>query len=260
MTFYRCPAMTHWPLVECRAAGGSQTGVTASMAVFNSFPLFSPISYQQGVSHHLNGRSSIITHKVGFSVSNARPNFSCSVSMADGQSNNNGKLKLNQIMDKAREIWNGLPEPVKSFPWNRVLDNFIQLILDVVVAVIKFLSVPILAISSLSEMSYCARERKLFFVPVPFALGFSVAGILKDTAQEFSPLLKDAEVPWHLILIAVFLALLKLLGPYYPYWGRIFIPHFANGGLLRVIVMMYFWYQKPKKSQLLQNVKSSEQN
>ena len=144
----------------------------------------------QGVSHHLNGRSSIITHKVGFSVSNARPNFSCSVSMADGQSNNNGKLKLNQIMDKAREIWNGLPEPVKSFPWNRVLDNFIQLILDVVVAVIKFLSVPILAISSLSEMSYCARERKLFFVPVPFALGFSVAGILKDTAQEFSPLLK----------------------------------------------------------------------
>lgn len=71
---------------------------------------------------------------------------------------------------------------------------------------------------------------------------------------------QDGDVPWHLIAIAVFLTLLKVPGPYYPYWGRFFVPHFANGGLLRVFIMMYFWYQSPKKSQLLHNVESSEQN
>jgi len=45
---------------------------------------------------------------------------------------------------------------------------------------------------------------------------------------------QDAEVPWHLIAIAVFFVLLKLPGAYYPYWGRMLIPHFANGALLRV--------------------------
>lgn len=93
-------------------------------------------------------------------------------------------------MDKAREVWNALPEPIKIFPWNRVRDNFIQRTLDVAIAVIKYLSAPLLFVSSLSEMSYCAHERKLFLVPVPLILGFSVAGILKETVQELSPLTK----------------------------------------------------------------------
>ncbi|KAL2938660.1 Dihydroorotate dehydrogenase [Bienertia sinuspersici] len=110
-------------------------------------------------------------------------------------------------------------------------------------------------------MSYCAHEKKLFLVPFPLIFGFVFAGILKETTQEVSPIIKqDAEVPWHLIAIAAFLTLLKLPGPHYPYWGRIFIPHFANGGLLRVFLMIYFWYQRPKKSRLLQYVESAEQN
>lgn len=110
--------------------------------------------------------------------------------MADGHSDDHGKLNMDQMLDKGREFWNGLPKPIKSFPWNRVLDNFIQRILDVVIAVIKYLSAPVLAVTSLSEMSYCAHERKLFLVPVPLVLGFAVAGILKETAQEVSPLIK----------------------------------------------------------------------
>ncbi|KNA14998.1 hypothetical protein SOVF_102260 isoform A [Spinacia oleracea] len=247
--------------------------MSPAMAVSYTSPFLHPLFYKQGISHHssgrqpffqpnaLNGKGSFTTYKTGFVVQNTRRSFSCSISMSDGQSSgNHGKLNLDQIMDKAREVWNALPEPIKIFPWNRVRDNFIQRTLDVAIAVIKYLSAPLLFVSSLSEMSYCAHERKLFLVPVPLILGFSVAGILKETVQELSPLTKDADVPWHIIGIATFLILLKLPGPYYPYWGRLFIPHFANGGLLRVFVMMYFWYQRPSKSRSLQNVESPEQN
>lgn len=59
---------------------------------------------------------------------------------------------------------------------------------------------------------------------------------------------QDAEVPWDLIAIAVFFTVLKLPGPYYPYWGRIFIPHFANGGLLRVLLSLFLWYRRPRET------------
>lgn len=241
--------------------------MSPAMALSYSSPFLLPLSYQQVSARRpffrpdsVNGKGRFLTYRAGLVVRNTRPSFSCSVSMTDGHSGNDGKLNLDQIMDKAREVWNGLPNPIKSFPWNRVLDSFIQLILDVAISVIKYLSAPVLAVSSLSEMSYCAHERKLFLVPVPLILGFAVAGILKETAQELSPTTKDADVPWHMIAIAILLIILKLPGPYYPYWGRMVVPHFANGGLLRVFVMMYLWFQKPKKSPLLQDAECSDYN
>ena len=58
---------------------------------------------------------------------------------------------------------------------------------------------------------------------------------------------QEAEVPWHLIAIAIFFTLIKLPGPYYPYWGRIIIPHFVNGVLLRTIWFAIMWYRRPQK-------------
>lgn len=59
---------------------------------------------------------------------------------------------------------------------------------------------------------------------------------------------QEAEVPWHLIAVAIFFTLIKLPGPYYPYWGRILIPHIANGGLLRTLWFTFLWYRRPKKA------------
>lgn len=52
-------------------------------------------------------------------------------------------------------------------------------------------------------------------------------------------------MPWHLIAIGIFFTLLKLPGPYYPYWGRIFIPHLANGALWRTLWLAFMWYRRP---------------
>lgn len=158
-----------------------------------------------------------------------------------------GRDYWDHAMDKGREYWDKCPQPVKNFPWNRAMENFIQHILDVVLSVIRFLYVPLLAVSSLSEVSYCAHERKLFLTPFPLLIGIVLARVLRETALELSPLLKDAEVPWHLIVIAIFFILLKLPGPYYPYWGRILIPHFANGGLVMSLWDAFWWYRRPLK-------------
>lgn len=110
--------------------------------------------------------------------------------MSAGQSDNPGKTKFERLLDMAMKLWESTPSPVKSFPWSRAFDNFILLILDLILAVVKYLSVPLLLVSSLSEMSYCAYQKKLFLVPVPLLIGVAVAGVLRQTAIELSPLLK----------------------------------------------------------------------
>ncbi|GAB2293156.1 hypothetical protein Dimus_027364 [Dionaea muscipula] len=175
-----------------------------------------------------------------------RSNVSCAVSMADGGTGGSGEVDLDHIIGKVKKYWGKLPQPVKTFPWSQVLENFIQLVFDLTVVVIKCLSVPLLAISSLSELSYCAHERKLRLVPIPLIIGFAVGGFLRGIAEELSPIPKDAAAPWHLITLAIFFLLLKLPGPYYPYGARIFIPHFANGGLLRILWFVYLWYRRSR--------------
>ncbi|KAK1358776.1 Embryo defective [Heracleum sosnowskyi] len=205
-------------------------------------------SIKQGKSSSLKSNSFILSVNTSKGYRNPRQKTICAINMAAGGLGEPMKAKLDLISQKARSVWDSSPQPVKSFPWNKAAESFIQLILDLVLAVMKYLSVPVLAVSSLSEMSYCAHERKLLLVPIPILVGVALAGILKETALELSPLLKEAEVPWHLIAVAIFFTLIKLPGPYYPYWGRILIPHIANGGLLRTLWFTFLWYRRPKKA------------
>ncbi|KAG6492718.1 uncharacterized protein LOC122000161 [Zingiber officinale] len=152
---------------------------------------------------------------------------------------------LNLRIDDILKMFDGFPEPVKNFPWMRVVRIFQSIIFELVLAVLRYLSVPLLAITSLSEMSYCAHERKMGVIPIPFAFGFTLAKVLKGVAEDFSSDLKEGETPWHLFLIASFFTLLKLPGPYYPYLGRLLIPHFANGGLCMSFWLIFMWYRRP---------------
>lgn len=103
------------------------------------------------------------------------------------------KLNFDNLLRRTKHVWDNSPQPVKEFPWNRAFGNFIQLVLDLAISVVKFLFVPILAVSSISEMSYCAHERKLALVPFPLVIGMVVAGVLQETALKISPRLKVVE-------------------------------------------------------------------
>ncbi|KAL7082674.1 hypothetical protein ACP275_14G115800 [Erythranthe tilingii] len=204
-------------------------------------------------------QSCILNFKVNRLSQNSQKTL-CSMNISADQPNDPSKLSIGYIADKARSLWESSPEPVKSFPWNKTLDNFIQLILDLVLNVVKYLSLPVFAVTSVSEMSYCAHERKLFLIPLPFLVGVGVAGVLRNAALESSPYLKNAEVPWHLISVLIFFALLKFPGPYYPYWGRILISHFANGAILRTLWFMFLWYRKPQKTSEFNHTDSKTDN
>ncbi|KAM7470695.1 hypothetical protein LguiA_008878 [Lonicera macranthoides] len=194
-------------------------------------------------------QSSISSFMTNGVYRNIRRKSLCLASMSAGESDGRGKINMDHIIKKATKLWDSSPQPIKSFPWDKALENFIELIVHLIAVVTKYLCIPVLAISSLSELSYCFHERRQFLVPFPLLVGMAAAGVLKETAEELSPLLKeDAKVPWHLIAIAAFFTLIKFPGPYYPYWGRILIPHFANGGLLRILWFSFWWYRRPQKA------------
>lgn len=123
-------------------------------------------------------------------VHKSRLTIPCSVNMATGKSDEPEKLNMDRFMELMRHFWEIMPQPIKSFPWMAALESFIRINLDLVHAVAKYLCVPLLALSSLSEMSFCAQEKKMIFIPILFLAGFSVAGVLNDTATELSPHLK----------------------------------------------------------------------
>lgn len=117
----------------------------------------------------------------GFPIS--RPNAT------SGESDGHERLVLGWI-ENARKVFDGLPQPVKSFPWMRFLGIFQNLAFGLALVVAKYLAIPLLAISSLSEMSYCAHERKMGFIPIPFLAGFVVAGVANHAAIDLSSDLK----------------------------------------------------------------------
>ncbi|KAF6143404.1 hypothetical protein GIB67_029573 [Kingdonia uniflora] len=116
---------------------------------------------------------------------------SCTMNVTAGESDGHRRrLNVDQTVVKVRKIWENFPEPVKSFPWFKTLENFVQVIFYLVCAVGKYLCIPLLTISSLSELSYCAHERKMVLIPVPLVTGIAIAGVLRDTILELSPHIK----------------------------------------------------------------------
>lgn len=94
-----------------------------------------------------------------------------------------------------RHLFDDLPQSVKKFPWARTMENLLTIAFNLAVAMFKYLSPPILALMQLSEMSYCAHERKLLLAPTPFLAGLTVLGAMKDTAIELSEDLKEEGSP-----------------------------------------------------------------
>ncbi|XP_023554290.1 uncharacterized protein LOC111811592 isoform X2 [Cucurbita pepo subsp. pepo] len=116
------------------------------------------------------------------------------MNMTAGQPDDSGRVRWDSLKDRVKKLWESSPEPVKRFPWNEALDNFIQLIADLGLTVIKYVCVPLLVVTSLSETSYCAHQKKLLIVPFPLIIGFSVAKVMGQTALSLSPILKNSMV------------------------------------------------------------------
>ncbi|KAF9608891.1 hypothetical protein IFM89_012059 [Coptis chinensis] len=85
------------------------------------------------------------------------------------------------------KVWKSLPQQVWSFHWPEALENFLELMLGLVYVVAKYLSVGLVALTSLSELPYCAHERKMQLVPIPLLIGIIVARIFKDATLELYP-------------------------------------------------------------------------
>ncbi|KAL5563897.1 hypothetical protein UlMin_033644 [Ulmus minor] len=118
-------------------------------------------------------------------------------------------IKLDHLVDKARKLWDSSPPQVKSFPWNRAFDNFIQLVLDLVRAVVKYLSVPLLAVSSLTVSG-----------PGPLIIGLAVVGVLRQTTLDVCPILKQ----WKLFFIGISMIIISK----YSIWDFLFVLFFSG--------------------------------
>lgn len=157
-----------------------------------SFVDFSKSCLQFTLSYSKNNKD--CTFKGADEPKLSKRSFLCrAIHMESEHSGEPKRLSFDNLLRKTKDVWNNSPQPVKEFPWDRAFGNFIQLVLDLALSVVKFLFVPILAVSSISEMSYCAHERKLALVPFPLVIGMVVAGILQETALKISPRLKVVE-------------------------------------------------------------------
>lgn len=175
--------------------------------------------------------------------STARPVVQCVSSTVGGSSSeevgeSGGDRVQSNVISK---VWAKAPEPVKVFPWDKAGWLFVKRVQYHFWTVGKWLVIPVFAVSMLSELSYTLSKGKLFIIISGMIGGFAFAGILKETAIELNSEYETGETPWHLVQLGLLFAALKLIGPYLPGWGRVSVPHFANGGFLHVIKLVNDW-------------------
>jgi len=146
------------------------------------------------------------------------------------------------------KLWEVCPEPVRKFPWKKAGERVIHHLFQPILGVAKRLLIPILTVTFLMEASYCIAQNKELFIPIGLLAGSVFAEILKETAVELSQNLKEGGFPWHLLAMALIFSLIKFLGPFYPYWGGILLPHFANGGLWQTIWLTRNWHKNQSQT------------
>ena len=94
----------------------------------------------------------------------------------DGRVQNNA---ISSIMAKA-------PEPIRVFPWGKAGSLFVQRLVYQFWTVGKWLAVPVLAASMLSELSYTLLQEKVLIIPACMIAGIAFTGMMKETALELS--------------------------------------------------------------------------
>jgi hypothetical protein len=107
------------------------------------------------------------------------------VSSTFGSSSNNGdegqqSSVTSNVLDKASE-------PIRAFPWAKAGNVLLRRLLDQFWTVGKWLAIPVLALSVLSELSYTLLEEKVLIIPVGMVCGIVFTGIMRETALELSP-------------------------------------------------------------------------
>lgn len=91
------------------------------------------------------------------------------------------------------------PEPIRVFPWATAGSLFLQRLVYQFWTVGKWLAIPVLAVSMLSELSYTLMQEKVLIIPVGMIGGVAFAGLMKDTALELSAIMEVINPdPFHL--------------------------------------------------------------
>ena len=107
------------------------------------------------------------------------------VSSTFGSSSNDGVERqqnsaTSNTMDKASE-------PIRAFPWAKAGNVLLRRLLGQLWTVGKWLVIPVLALSVLSELSYTLLQENVLIIPIGMICGIVFAGIMRETALELSP-------------------------------------------------------------------------
>ncbi|KAH9294902.1 hypothetical protein KI387_038490, partial [Taxus chinensis] len=109
----------------------------------------------------------------------------CALNISRGQSGGPEEIQ-NVYLEKVKNLLERGREPMKAFPWKQAYTHFLHRLFSLAFWVAKWLVIPVVIISSLSEITYCGLENKEVFIPFAMLTGSFLAGILKETAIELS--------------------------------------------------------------------------
>lgn len=121
--------------------------------------------------------------------SRSRGLVQCVASSSDknGEERQQQQQKKNNAMTT---LMANAPEPIRVFPWATAGSLFLQRLLHQFWIVGKWLAIPVLAVSMLSELSYTLMQEKVLIIPVGMIGGMAFAGLMQDTALELSAIME----------------------------------------------------------------------
>jgi len=116
---------------------------------------------------------------------------SSSITSSSTRKMQNGGGKMHSAL---MSTWSRVPGPIQGYPWGQASVNFAWRLADLLWVTGKWLAIPVLLVSALSEVSYTLMQEKIFLIPAGMLGGFAFAGMVKETALEMCEALESVQV------------------------------------------------------------------
>ncbi|XP_041021860.1 uncharacterized protein LOC121263127 isoform X2 [Juglans microcarpa x Juglans regia] len=169
------------------------------------------------------------------------PTCSMKVSMAEFGEPNKVKMQINVAREK---LWEATPDSVKEIPWKKAEKILLERLLLLGQNTLKWTLVIFFIFSSLYDVIFSISRNQELIIPCGLFVGCLMTNFLKEISNELFRNSEEQGLNWQLVGIGCFFVLLKFLSGSLVLPARLFLFHFANGGLMQ---LLWLWRSLPEE-------------
>ncbi|KAE8056997.1 hypothetical protein FH972_013722 [Carpinus fangiana] len=169
------------------------------------------------------------------------PTCSMKASMAEFGEPKKVNMQISILREK---LWEAVPDSVKEIPWKKAEKTLMERLLFLGQKALKWTLIVLFVFSSLSDVIFSISSNQELMIPLGLFVGCLMTDFLKEISHELFRNSEEKRLNWQFMGIGCFFVLMKFLSANFLIRSRVFLLHFANGGLMQ---LLWLWRSLPEE-------------